>query len=228
VNVSKAGVAGGIAGIGGLALVYGFAREMIDATREFQQLVMDPVFFGRDVPRGDGHPVVAIPGFLANDGYLCTLRDWLSRMGYTAVASAIRRNYGRLEPLIDQVRERTAQSVRESGTPATLLGHSLGGVIACGVAEEIPEAVRQVIAIGSPLRVRQAGVRSRVPLTAIRSRDDRIVRGERALAPGGSENLEVGGSHIGLVFNAQVYRHLGRLLSASSAADARTEPLPEA
>jgi len=38
------------------------------------------------------------------------------------------------------------------------------------------------------------------------------VRHPRALAPGGAQNLDVTGSHCGMAFNAQVYRHLGVLL----------------
>ena len=34
---------------------------------ELARLLVDPVYRGEDVPRGDGAPVVLIPGFLAGD-----------------------------------------------------------------------------------------------------------------------------------------------------------------
>jgi triacylglycerol lipase len=49
---------------------------------ELSRLVADPVFHGRDVPRGNGRPVVLAPGFLAGDFTLLVMRDWLRRIGY--------------------------------------------------------------------------------------------------------------------------------------------------
>ena len=40
-----------------------------------------PVFYGLGVPRGDGSPVVLIPGFLGSDAYLGQLHTWLERIG---------------------------------------------------------------------------------------------------------------------------------------------------
>ena len=199
-------------GAAGATFLYGGSREIIDATREFTQLTIDPVFFGCGVARGDGHPVMVLPGFLASDGYLRTLRGWLGRMDYAPLASGLRRNTGRLAPLAAQVAERLATAVREHAAPATLVGHSFGGVIARAVARLHPELVRQVITLGSPLRVDAAPLSPSILLTAIYSRSDRIVRHPRALAPDGAQNLEVTGSHCGMAVNAQVYRHLAALL----------------
>jgi hypothetical protein len=37
----------------------------------------DPVFLPAGVPRGDGRPVVLLPGFLAGDQTLSILAAWL-------------------------------------------------------------------------------------------------------------------------------------------------------
>lgn len=203
----------------GVTLLYGSTREMLDASREFTELTIDPVFFGADVPRGDGHPVMVLPGLLASDSYLIPLRGWLGRMGYAALASGIRRNTGRLAVLAAAVGTRLATAVPEPRSPdarATLIGHSFGGVIARAVARQHPELVRQLITLGSPLRFDAAPLAPSIPLTAIYTRSDRIVRYPRALAPEGARSLEVSGSHCGMAFNAQVYRHLGVLLQPTA------------
>ena len=216
-NVAKIG-AGALAAV----MVYGLAAEAVESAREFAQLSIAPVFFGVGAPLGDGHPVMALPGWLANDTYLQPLLGWLGRIGYTPVASGIKRNSGRLAPLIRDAGDRVAASVREKGRPATLVGHSLGGVIARGIARQRPEIVRQVITIGSPLNFDAAPIGAPIPLTAIYSRSDRIVRYPRALAPNGTyrdganqdrgRNIEVAGCHCGMAFNSQVYRILAQLL----------------
>ena len=68
----------------GATAVIGLTIEAIQSLGEYGRLVADPVFFGANVAHGDGHPVMVIPGFLGNDGYLETLRGWLERIGYEA------------------------------------------------------------------------------------------------------------------------------------------------
>ena len=52
------------------------------ALGELAALHSSPVFWGRDVKRGDGRLVIVVPGLFGNDVYLGPLRDWLRRMGY--------------------------------------------------------------------------------------------------------------------------------------------------
>src|SRR5207302_455852 len=59
---------------------------------EYVNLIRDPVFYGRGVAGGDGRPVLLIPGFLAGDQSLITMRDWLRRMDYRPELSGIRFN----------------------------------------------------------------------------------------------------------------------------------------
>src|SRR5262249_23742899 len=52
-------------------------------TLELARLVVDPVFVTQaDMPRGDGRPVVLVPGFLAGDQTLLIMAGWLRRLGY--------------------------------------------------------------------------------------------------------------------------------------------------
>jgi len=49
---------------------------------ELARLLVDPVYRGDGLPRGDGSPVVLIPGFLAGDGSLSVMNGWLKRLGW--------------------------------------------------------------------------------------------------------------------------------------------------
>jgi triacylglycerol lipase len=49
---------------------------------ELARLLADPVLYGVGVPRGDGRPVVLMPGFLADDQTLAVIAAWLRRIGY--------------------------------------------------------------------------------------------------------------------------------------------------
>ncbi len=185
---------------------------------EFGMLVTDPVFWGMDVPRGDGHPVLLIPGLLANDGYLRPMSNWLGRHGYSPIWSGLRIDPGFSESAIRRITERVEQEHQSTGSRVAIIGHSMGGALARAAALRIPNAVRHVITLGSPLFYgAQYQLSLSVALTAIYTRHDRIVRHPHALARDGhGQNIEVGGSHVGLALNAEVYRHLARVLATTS------------
>jgi pimeloyl-ACP methyl ester carboxylesterase len=198
-----------------LALVELAARALQPAA-EFGRLLRDPVFWGVAVPRGDGHPVLVLPGLLAGDGYLEPLRGWLRRMGYTPVPSGLDRNPGWSEALVGELGERAAGACARTGQRVTIVGHSMGGVLGRSIALRRPHTIRHVITLGSPLIMTRGHLPEGVRLTAIYCRDDPVVRHPGAMARDpGARNIEVGGSHVGLAGNPEVYRHLARLLPAN-------------
>lgn len=194
---------------------------------EFGQLLRDPVFWGWGVPRGDGHTVLVLPGLGAGDAYLRPLRGWLRRLGYQTLRSGIRRNHGLSERLLAELGERVEAEYRRSGRPLSIVGHSMGGAQARAIARRHPQAVRQVITLGSPI----AGSRplpETIRVGAIASVDDRIVRAPAAVAHDPhAENLTVRGSHSGLAVNAAVYRRIARLLAGAEQPAGAAEPSPE-
>lgn len=189
------------------------AGEAWQPAAELGLLLADPVYWGWGVPRGDGHAVLVLPGLFAGDRYLEALRRWLQRIGYTPVRSGLRRNPGWSERLVRELGAVAAEAAERTGRPVTIVGHSLGGVLGRSIAARRPDVVRHVITLGSPIAHGGRTPRG-VRLTAIYTRGDRIVRhpGATAREPH-AENIEVRGSHTGLAFNPEVYRHLGRLLS---------------
>lgn len=105
-------------------------------------------------PKGDGHAVIFCPGFLYSDLSTAMLRRYVSRLGYDAYGWNHGRNYGlgtSGEP-IKKVVDWASQIAERTGQPVTLVGWSLGGVVARETAKAIPDKVRQVITMGTMIR----------------------------------------------------------------------------
>ena len=118
---------------------------------EYVNLIRDPVYYGRGFPRGDGRPVLLIPGFLAGDQTLLTMEAWLRRMDYQPALSGIRFNVRYSEVTVEAVLERLYVHHRRTRQKVAIVGHSRGGLLAKVLADRNPELVSQVIALGSPL-----------------------------------------------------------------------------
>lgn len=121
------------------------------AFRELSALLRDPVFRGRGVPRGDGRPVLLIPGFLAGDWTMRIMDGWLKRIGYQTFLSGILLNVQHSERLISDLRRKVAQLEKQTGSRITLIGHSRGGLLAKVLSQRRPQNIEQVITLGSPL-----------------------------------------------------------------------------
>lgn len=181
-------------------------------------------------PRGDGHPVLALPGFLASDLSMAPMRRYLSELGYEAHAWRIGRNLGGMARMRETLRDRLTEIYADSGRKVSLVGWSLGGVYARDLALQTPEMVRSVITLGSPFandvratnatalyealsgeRVEDfAEAREAIagdlpmPATSIYSRTDGVVNWRTCLLHPSdrAENIEVRfASHIGLGVN---------------------------
>ncbi|MCX7065696.1 MAG: alpha/beta hydrolase [Proteobacteria bacterium] len=108
--------------------------------------------FLRSMPRGDGHPVYLLPGFMADSQSTGMLRRWLDRQGYNAIPWGFGRNLGPRGLLMERLIVAVGDVAREHGRPVSLLGQSLGGIFAREIAKVIPQQIRQVITLGSPFR----------------------------------------------------------------------------
>ena len=156
-------------------------------------------------PRGDGHPVLVLPGLGGSDLSTRPLRWFLGRLGYRAYGWGLGRNTGLSRGTATALDQRVAGLVDDHGRSVSLVGWSLGGVYAARLAAQASHGVRSVITLGSPL----AGaprVPAGVPMTSVYSRTDAIVPWRASVVPTrtGSENVEVRGSHLGLGHNPAV------------------------
>jgi pimeloyl-ACP methyl ester carboxylesterase len=119
--------------------------------RELTALLGDPVFRGRGVPRGDGRPVLLIPGFLSGDWSMRVMENWLGRLGYRTYLSGIVLNVQHSERILAGLRRRLVEIHAEAGTRVSLIGHSRGGLLAKVLSQRRPQLVEQVITLGAPL-----------------------------------------------------------------------------
>ncbi len=118
---------------------------------ELARLLVDPVYHGRDVPRGNGMPVVLIPGFLAGDSSLAVMAEWLERMGYRAHGSGIVFNVDCSNKVLHRLEARVERITERTGRKAALIGHSRGGHFAKALANRRPDLVCSVVSMGAGL-----------------------------------------------------------------------------
>jgi triacylglycerol lipase len=123
-------------------------RWMLEAAR----LLVDPVAYGRGVPRGNGRPVVVVPGFLASDDTLLLLRRWLRFVGYRPHTAGFLFNVDCADRAVERV-ERLAEAINDTtGRRVAILGHSRGGHLARATAARRPELVSHAISMGADLQ----------------------------------------------------------------------------
>ena len=102
-------------------------------------------------PRGDGHPVLVLPGLLASDLSTQPLRSFLKSHGYAAHGWKQGRNLGLRSGVERSMLERVEELYdRHGGRKISLVGWSLGGIYARQIAKRVPDKVRSVISLGSP------------------------------------------------------------------------------
>jgi hypothetical protein len=106
-----------------------------------------------DWPRGDGHPVLVLPGFLAGPGSTQLLRNVLRRLGYRVYDWGLGYNMGYRASMTETLPARLHRiRERADGRRVSLIGWSAGGIYARELARAFPDDVRSVITLGSPFR----------------------------------------------------------------------------
>ncbi|HEU0103714.1 MAG TPA: alpha/beta fold hydrolase [Mycobacteriales bacterium] len=118
---------------------------------ELARLLVDPVYAGRGVPRGDGGPVLLIPGFLAGDSSLSVMSGWLRRIGHAPYAAGIATNVDCSDRAVDRLERTLLRLHLRTGRQVALVGHSRGGHFAKALAARHPDGVRAVVSLGAGL-----------------------------------------------------------------------------
>lgn len=200
-------------------------------------------------PRGDGRPVMILPGMFNTERSTFVMRRYLERLGYDARGWGLGRNLANRTIGAEGARlfEAVAALHDETGEPVTLIGVSLGGIMARLVAHRHPELVREVITVASPYAGdpratnvwrmfemltgdkvdSDAVVAQRLEIaaplsmaaTAIWSRTDGFVNGMICHAPGeaGCRAIEVESGHVGVQLRPQVLRAIADVLAGTAA-----------
>jgi len=123
-------------------------------------VLLGPVL--KPLPRGDGHTIMTIPGFMGADGSTSQLRKFLNNRGYHAIPWGLGRNVPEARPpdldaflayrtaTEDAIAARVEAEFLASGQKLTLIGWSLGGLYAVALAHRFPRWIRQIITLGTP------------------------------------------------------------------------------
>ncbi len=223
---------------------------------EWARLRWSPVFYGIGVPRGRGQPVLLIPGFMSGDLLMLEMHRWLKRIGYRSSLSRIVWNNDCPDLTGRKLTHRIRDLYNRTGTRVSLVGHSLGGMLARSIAQDTPEYIDRVITLGSPfrslvkahpavigiwdkLKLAQGGLIGRnlhascgtghctctfvrnmnmprpidVAQFAVFSRHDGVADWTSCVETDPARNSEVSCSHIGMVFDAAVYRAVAARLA---------------
>jgi len=179
--------------------------------------------------------VLIVPGLGTHDVHMLPMRRFVARLGYEALPWKQGFNLGAregLDELLGKLEGLIADATTRRHKKVSIIGWSLGGIIARELAKRAPEKVRQVITLGSPFAghpsathatlvyewlsgreahdrdiIERVRVAPPVPFTSIFSRTDGIVAWPSSVqAPSGmSENIAVSvASHLGLITNPAV------------------------
>lgn len=211
------------------------ARTGIDATR----LSLNSKTLS-SLPSGDGHRVIVIPGFMGSSLSTGFIRSFLRSKKYDAIDWGLGRNIG--EKSIGVFGDILLEKIvsMSAGKRVSIVGWSLGGLMAREVARAVPGLVRQVISLGSPFRdghnsthiwhmyriinnapdidptvIELMKTPPPVPSTSVYTKSDGVVHWKSCIEDDTptTDNIEVDGSHCGLGFNPDVMGVLAAKLS---------------
>lgn len=194
-------------------------------------------------PRGDGRPIYLIPGYGGSELSMRPLEGFLNQINYDVADWSLGRNKGSVDPDIARFIEVAEARFADNGGQAfTLIGWSLGGIIARETARQCPHLVREVITMGTPIIggpkytspgqryaksanieldqfEREVHDRNSIgfdqPLTVLYSNRDGIVGPDIAkdIYNPQARNIRVDGGHLGLGFNPKVWRIIADTLA---------------
>ena len=198
----------------------------------------------KKLPKGDGHPVIFFPGFVASDRSTKPMRKLFTDLGYQTYGWGLGRNLVFNDKREADMHDLLKRVYDKHGEKVSIVGWSLGGLFAREVAKAHPDLVRSVISLGSPIsgdpdhsnagrlfkhfngepdtemlaRMQSMNTAPPVPTTSIYTKTDGIVAWKGSVqrkSKTPSENIEVPASHIGLGVNPLVmYAIADRLAQA--------------
>ncbi len=220
------------------------ARGLVELPRlllRFPELVWQP--------RGEGRPVLILPGYGAGDGSTAILKSYLKLLGYRARGWGLGRNTGNAGDLLPRILKRVSSLARRTEQQVDLIGWSFGGYLARELARERADLIGQVITLGTPVIggpkytvvarafhrrgldveaiAAEVEMRNRIafttPVVALYSRRDAVVAWQACIDANAEnvEHIEVRTTHIGFGFSPEVYKIIAQRLGATRAAAAQ-------
>lgn len=96
-------------------------------------------------------PVLLVPGFMAGDGTLAGMSFLLRGAGYRTYRSGIHVNVGCTRATADRLERRVEEIAERRGRKVSIVGHSLGGMLARALAGRRPDLIAGIVSMGSPI-----------------------------------------------------------------------------
>lgn len=215
------------------------------AIAEAGQLMLALPLLRLQAIKGNGEPVMVLPGFMADDRSTTLLRDYLHSIGYRVYPWDLGVNRRPMVDYLPVLRDRAAAIKTETGHRLRMVGWSRGGMLSRELARDFPELVQRVVTIGSPVKggvsassvgrwvQQQTGLTPaqmanlmaqryqnpiQVPVRAMYSRTDGVVAWKACIDDQTEdiEHHEIRGSHVGMGSNVEVFRLLPRLLDENN------------
>ncbi len=146
----------GYAGPSGLRAIARESSAVVEAARLVRRTACDRVH-RRDTPYAGSRPtrsldpVVLVPGFMAGDTTLLLMSRHLRRLGYRTYRSTMHANVGCTQEASYALERRVEAITIRRERKVTIIGHSLGGLLARGIAARRPDLVDGIITMGSPM-----------------------------------------------------------------------------
>ncbi|TPG41394.1 alpha/beta hydrolase [Sphingomonas koreensis] len=195
-------------------------------------------------PRGDGRPVLLLPGLFTSDRSNVVLRRYLTTLGYRPHGWELGHNFSlrTIGPDGERLHDRIAAIADDAGAPVTLIGVSLGGIMARFAAHRWTDLVREVITVSAPFAgspratnlwrtyqwltgeqidspevqalMNECAAPLPVPAAAIWSSSDGFVNGMICHDPAdrGCRSIHVTSSHMGVQMKPEVMRAIANVL----------------
>ncbi|MET0997851.1 MAG: alpha/beta fold hydrolase [Marmoricola sp.] len=96
-------------------------------------------------------PVLLVPGFMAGDTTLKAMSVFLRHQGFRTYRAQILVNAGCTRQAADRLERRLESIAVKRNRKVTIVGHSLGGMLARGLAARRPDLVEGIVSLGSPV-----------------------------------------------------------------------------
>lgn len=201
-------------------------------------------------PPGDGRPLLLLPGLANGDASMAAMHRFLRGRGYRTYSWRLGLNLGvrTVGRNIERLVTRLEAVHAEAGEPVTVIGVSLGGVLARVVAQRRPDLVREVVTVSAPYAgpptatnvwrhfewltgqkitdpaaramLAEAAAPLPMPATSIWSRSDGYVNGAICHEGDGETTraIEVVSNHIGVHVRPRVLRAIAEALASAARA----------
>jgi pimeloyl-ACP methyl ester carboxylesterase len=146
----------GYAGPRGLRAIVREGSAVTEAARFIRRSTHDRLHRG-SIPyalRSPEHglePVILVPGFMAGDGTLGPMSRHLRWLGYRTYRSLMHANVGCTQEASETLERRIETIADKRGRKVSIVGHSLGGLMARGIAARRPDLVDAIVTLGSPI-----------------------------------------------------------------------------